>query len=91
MQDSRCSSKAHVTDRPSMTAKGARGWMGALLLWAALATGCSTVRPAEREHLSQPSMTFGADMAKAHEEHVLANREAAFGGGDARGGGCGCN
>jgi hypothetical protein len=28
---------------------------------------------------------------KAAIEHVLENREASFGGGSVRGGGCGCN
>lgn len=55
-------------------------------------SGCVTVRPAEREYLADPSMTFGAEgVTKAHEEHVFVNREGSYGGGTVTGGGCGCN
>jgi hypothetical protein len=54
--------------------------------------GCATVRPEEKERLAEPSMTFTAGgMAQRSEEHVLENREASYGAGNARGGGCGCN
>ncbi|HEX2676503.1 MAG TPA: DUF4266 domain-containing protein [Polyangiales bacterium] len=54
--------------------------------------GCATVRPEEKEYLSEPAMTWSSGgMAKAQEEHVLDNREGSSGGVDARGGGCGCN
>jgi hypothetical protein len=37
-------------------------------------------------------MTFGSEgTAGAQEEHVLSNREGAYGGGSTTGGGCGCN
>ena len=66
-----------------------------LVLATALALGasaCATVRPAEKEFLAEPAMTFDSGgMARAHEEHVLQNREGSFGAGGARGGGCGCN
>lgn len=53
---------------------------------------CATVRPEEREYLAEPAMTFtSGGMTDAHEEHVLNNREGSFGGGSAKGGGCGCN
>ncbi len=59
---------------------------------AAMASGCVMVRPEQREFLADPSMTFGADgTAGSQEEHVLSNREGAYGGGTTTGGGCGCN
>ena len=61
------------------------------LLALALA-GCATVRPEDKEFLAEPSMTWSAGgIAKAHEDHVIENREGSFGGGGAKGGGCGCN
>jgi hypothetical protein len=59
----------------------------------ALASGaCATVRPEQRAVLADPSMRFeGEPGEKAATEHVLENREASFGGGSVRGGGCGCN
>jgi hypothetical protein len=57
-----------------------------------LASACVTVRPEEKELLADPSMLFdSAAMARRHEEHALENREGSFGGGSARGSGCGCN
>jgi len=59
---------------------------------AALLTACAGVRPEDKEHLAEPAMTFGQEgMTEEHEQHVLDNREASTGGGDSRGGGCGCN
>lgn len=61
------------------------------LLLSALG-GCATVRPEEREYLAEPAMSFSAGgMADAQEELVINNREGSFGGGSAKGGGCGCN
>ena len=71
-----------------------RPWIGALLLACglALASGCVTVRPEDKEFLAEPAMTFGSGGdARAQEEHVLSNREGSFGAGTASGGGCGCN
>jgi hypothetical protein len=60
--------------------------------FAALLASCSTVKPADKEFLAEPAMTFDSGgMAGAHEQHVLQNREASFGAGNAKGGGCGCN
>ncbi|NOY92715.1 MAG: DUF4266 domain-containing protein [Deltaproteobacteria bacterium] len=51
-----------------------------------------TVRPSDKEFLSDPSMTFGNEgTAGAHEQHVTSNREGSFGAGSVTGGGCGCN
>ncbi len=76
--------RAQVTSRALCTALALAlaSWLG----------GCATVRPEEREYLAEPAMTFSAGgMTDAHEEHVLNNREGSFGGGSAKGGGCGCN
>jgi hypothetical protein len=65
-----------------------------LLMAAALCvlSACVSVRPEEKEHLAEPAMSFGDEgMAEQHEQHVLDNREGSTGGGDTRGGGCGCN
>ena len=67
----------------------------ALLLTAAMLLvlgACVSVRPQDKEHLAEPAMTFGDEgMVEQHEQHMLDNREGATGGGDTRGGGCGCN
>lgn len=56
------------------------------------AEACATVRPEQRAVLADPTMRFeGEPGEKAAMEHVLENREASFGGGSVRGGGCGCN
>ena len=53
---------------------------------------CAGVRPEDKEHLAEPAMTFSSGgMTDAQQEHVLNNREGSFGGGSAKGGGCGCN
>lgn len=64
----------------------------AFVLFAALASACATVRPEQRAVLADPTMRFeGEPGEKAATEHVLENREASYGGGSVRGGGCGCN
>jgi hypothetical protein len=64
----------------------------ALVVLAVLASACATVRPEQRAVLADPTMRFeGEPGEKAATEHVLENREASYGGGSVRGGGCGCN
>jgi hypothetical protein len=58
-------------------------------LFAALA-GCVTVKPYEREALSQPGMSFDASSTDM-DQHALESREGSFGGYGSSGGGCGCN
>ena len=66
--------------------------LGISLVGALASTGCVTVRPEQRALLADPTMSFtGEPGEKAAAEHVLENREASFGGGSVRGGGCGCN
>jgi hypothetical protein len=67
----------------------ARALLVLLGLWSG---ACVTVRPEQRAILADPTMRFeGEPGEKAALEHVYENREASFGGGSIRGGGCGCN
>ena len=70
----------------------------ALVLAAALSAcgGCAvskwTVKPHQRELLSDRIMQLDAEgQERAAEEHILSNREGAIGGTGTSGGGCGCN
>jgi hypothetical protein len=55
-------------------------------------TGCVRVASYERETLARRDMELGGNTALgAGEEHAQAYREGSSGGGDAKGGGCGCN
>ena len=64
----------------------------ALVLLALGASACATVRPEQRAVLADPTMRFeGEPGEKAAVDHALENREASYGGGSVRGGGCGCN
>lgn len=54
--------------------------------------GCAAVRPEQRAVLADPVMQFQNDPGEeAALQHVLENREGAYGGGSVQGGGCGCN
>ena len=78
----------------SLRAVGERNrWLGCLVLCSTLAAlGCATVRPEQRAILADPTMQYDDnDQPEAARQHVLENREASFGGGSVRGGGCGCN
>jgi hypothetical protein len=58
----------------------------------ASSVACVTVRPQERAVLADPLMQFEGDPhAAAQLRHALENREGAYGGSSAVGGGCGCN
>jgi hypothetical protein len=66
--------------------------MGACLALALAASGCTTVKPYERELLAKRIMTFGPDPYEdVLDLHMLEAREAAAGGYGSAGGGCGCN
>jgi hypothetical protein len=57
-----------------------------------LCTSAACVAPYERETLARRDMAAAKNAAlTAGEEHALAYREGSSGGGDAKGGGCGCN
>ncbi len=65
----------------------------ALLLLSGFAlSGCSTVKPWEKETLARPEMTFAGDpLDTKYTEHIYSSKEAASGGAGVGGGGCGCN
>lgn len=67
--------------------------VAALLLGlATLSSACATVRPEQRAILADPTMRHEDEGLEAEaRQHVLENREGAFGGGSVQGGGCGCN
>ncbi len=62
-----------------------------LLAFASLIGGCSTVRPWEKEGLSDPIMIIDENPINAGlREHFLDYREGAEGATGAESGGCGC-
>jgi hypothetical protein len=65
--------------------------LAALLCLCSASAAC--VAPYERETLARRDMAPGSKSAAltSGEEHALAYREGSSGGGDAKGGGCGCN
>ena len=67
----------------------------ALIIFAAalaVTTGCVNVRPWQREHLADYTMSPDRDpLGTAQAEHIWFSREEAAGGGGVGGGGCGCN
>jgi len=55
-------------------------------------SGCATVQPWEREHLTRPEMAWTTDsMDSTLEAHIYFSKEASSGGSSSAGGGCGCN
>jgi hypothetical protein len=66
-------------------------WAAAVAL-AALASGCATVHPWDRDLLAQKGMRFIPNpMLHSIDEHIYFSKEASMGGQDVGGGGCGCN
>lgn len=63
-----------------------------IILVTLLLSACSTVKPWERSHLAKPNMQ-GSPIAQkaALDRHIYFSKEGASGGGEAAGGGCGCN
>jgi hypothetical protein len=56
-----------------------------------LAAGCASVKPWEKQVLSQPEMRFAADGKHTpFFEHAVITTEQAEGGEGGEGGGCGC-
>ena len=64
----------------------------AAALSALLLSGCTAVKPWERDLLAQKKMQLvPAPVDNALDEHVYFSKEAASGGQGVGGGGCGCN
>ena len=76
-----------------MTRARALGLRLALAVLAALmSSGCATVRPYEREHLTDRIMSFQADAkADARLTKSFDAREGSTGGNGGAGGGCACS
>jgi len=80
------------SQRPDRRARQARFRVALAVALSWAASGCITVRPEQRAILADPKMRFQGDPRTAAEmDHVIENREGAFGGGSVQGGGCGCN
>ena len=63
-----------------------------LLALAAMAAGCATVHPWDRDLLAQKKMRFVPNSAvQSIDEHIYFSKEGSTGGQDVGGGGCGCN
>ncbi|MBI5835987.1 MAG: DUF4266 domain-containing protein [Candidatus Eisenbacteria bacterium] len=59
---------------------------------AALSAGCATVKPWDRDLLSQKKMQFApSPMLNTIDDHVYFSKEGSTGGLGVAGGGCGCN
>ncbi len=59
---------------------------------ALLLSACSTVKPWQRSMLAKKSMSGNPIEQKAAlDNHIFFSKEGASGGGQAAGGGCGCN
>jgi hypothetical protein len=66
--------------------------LAALLGCALTGSACAGAKPWEREQLGRPEMAFTPDAHEAaFEGHVYFSKEGSTLGGDAGGGGCGCN
>ena len=64
----------------------------ALLALFGLASGCATVRPYQRERLTDRIMSFQASAREgARRMKTLESREGSTGGQGGAGGGCACN
>ena len=63
-----------------------------LLGAAALAGGCASVKPWDRDLLAEQRMQLDpCPMLQAIDDHVYFSKEASTGGQEVGGGGCGCN
>jgi hypothetical protein len=57
-----------------------------------IASGCTTVKPWQRGYLSKDVMTSATDpLGSSLDNHIYFSKEGSSGGGQAAGGGCGCN
>ena len=55
-------------------------------------SGCTVVKPWERDLLARRDMAFESDTLEAtREAHIYFSKEASMPGGSGGGGGCGCN
>ena len=63
-----------------------------LVLAIIAVSGCAQVKPWERGNLSKDVMAWQSDPLKGSlDNHIFFSKEGSSGGGQAAGGGCGCN
>lgn len=56
-----------------------------------LSCGCTTVKPWQRGYLSKEVMNSQDTLRNSLDNHIYFSKEGSSGGGQAAGGGCGCN
>jgi hypothetical protein len=76
-----------------MSPRARRLWGAAgLLLLLSFSAGCATVRPWDRDLLSEKKMSFTPNPTiQAVDEHIYFSKEGSTGSQEVGGGGCGCN
>jgi hypothetical protein len=63
-----------------------------ILISVLFASGCTTVKPWERGYLAKDVMESPQDSLRSSlDNHIYFSKEGSSGGGQAAGGGCGCN
>jgi hypothetical protein len=63
-----------------------------LMVSCIITSGCTTVKPWQRGYLSKDVMSSATDpLGSSLDDHIYFSKEGSSGGGQAAGGGCGCN
>ncbi len=62
-----------------------------MIISCIIASGCTTVKPWQRGYLSKDVMTATDPLGSSLDNHIYFSKEGSSGGGQAAGGGCGCN
>jgi hypothetical protein len=62
-----------------------------ILISILFATGCTTVKPWQRGYLAKDVMGTQDSLRASLDNHIYFSKEGSSGGGQAAGGGCGCN
>jgi hypothetical protein len=63
-----------------------------ILLSVLFTAGCTTVKPWQRGYLAKDVMASPQDsLRNSLDNHIYFSKEGSSGGGQAAGGGCGCN
>ena len=63
-----------------------------ILISVLFSSGCSTVKPWQRGYLAEDVMSASVDPLRGSlDNHIYFSKEGSSGGGQAAGGGCGCN
>lgn len=62
-----------------------------MIISCIIASGCTTVKPWQRGYLSKDVMTTTDPLRSSLDNHIYFSKEGSSGGGQAAGGGCGCN